>query len=177
MLRQRLRAVLQMVGNHRRLVVLPVLLALLGGGYTVATHETTSMEITAWRVVMVWPAGQQRPPDEQVFDTTITRQPLVHDTKHQLDDLERGAMGAMGGCVIASPTYRYDISFATFGVPTEDYAGNLDCATWTVTTFGVPMTVGGADGTSLYGYNLMTTLRKLTGMPLPSWWSATLPTN
>jgi hypothetical protein len=167
MLRRRGQAVLQTLGKHQGLVVLAVLLVLTGGGYTIATHETTSMEIIAWRTVMTWPEGQQRPPDVQVFDKIITQQPLVHDTKHQLDELERGAMG---GCAIASPTYRYDISFATYGVPTEVYAGNVDCGTWTVTTFGVPMTVGGADGTSLYGYNLMTTLRKLTGMPLPSWW-------
>lgn len=172
MLQQRVGAVLQTLGKHRGLVVLAVLLMLVGGGYTVATHETTSMEISAWRVVMTWPEGQQHPPDVQVFDKTITQQPLVHDTKHQLDGLERGGMG---NCAIASPTYRYDISFATYGVPTEVYDGNIDCAMWTVTTFGVPVTVGGADGTSLYGNNLMTTLHKLTGMPLPSWWSATLP--
>jgi hypothetical protein len=172
-MRQRVQAVLR-TGRGRVIAagVLVVLLVLVGGGYTVATHETTSMEITAWKTYMGWPAGQQRPPDEQVFDTIITRQPLVRDTKHQLDGLERGGTG---GCAIASPTYRYDITFATYGVPTEDYAGNLVCTTWTVTTFLVPMTVDGADNTTLYGYNLMTTLRKLTGMPLPSWWSATLP--
>jgi hypothetical protein len=34
-----------------------------------------------------------------------------------------------------------------------------------------------ADTTTLDGYNLMFTLHKLTGMPLPSWWAGTLAAN
>jgi hypothetical protein len=173
MRRPRVRAVLR-TGRGRviaALLVLVVLVVLAGSGYTVATQWATSMEITAWRTVMQWSAGQQRPPDVKVFDKIITAQPLVRDTQHQLDGLERDVI--VNGCVPTTPEYDYQFSFATNGITTQVYTGVLLCVSWGATTLGVSASVVGGNATTLYGSNLMTTLHKLTGMPLPSGCCAT----
>ncbi|MGO8946161.1 MAG: hypothetical protein ACLQUY_00565 [Ktedonobacterales bacterium] len=131
----------------------------------------TTMELIAWTTVMQWPSGQQRPPDVKTFDKIITNQALVRAVQARLNALQRGVTG---DCSTASPTDRYDFRFATSGAATQDYSGNLDCETWTVTTGGVSVPVDDPDSTTLDGYNFMATLHQLTGMPVPSWWSGTL---
>jgi hypothetical protein len=134
--------------------------------------SNTSMEIIAWTTVMRWPAGQQRPPDVKTFDKTLTDQGLVRAVQARLNALQRDVVG---GCSTASPTDRYEFRFAANGVTTQDYSGNLDCVTWSVTTRGISEKVADPGGTTLDGFNFMTMLHQLTGMPLPSWWTATLP--
>jgi hypothetical protein len=134
--------------------------------------SNTSMEIIAWTTVMHWPSGQQRPPDVKTFDKIISHQGLVGAVQARLNALQRGVVG---GCSIASPTYRYEYRFAANGVTTQDFSGNLDCVTWSVTTRGISSTVADPSTTTLDGFNFMTTLHQLTGMPLPSWWTPTLP--
>jgi hypothetical protein len=177
MLRQRMRAVLG-TWRGRLGAALVVLVILVGSGYAVATRGSQSMEIVVQTSFTSFLGGQPYAPDvTTVFDKKMTDQKLVMDTKRQLDGLPRGVSG---GCIIEPPgekQYSYEFTFAISGVPIETYSGTADCAMWTVTTLLFPHSVADADNTGLYGYNLMTTLRKLTGMPLPSWWSATLPTS
>jgi len=142
--------------------------------------RTTSLEITVRTHRMAYRAGEAVEPDETIFNETITNVELVHDVQEQLDGLQRHVRS---GTAMAPTTYIYTFRFAINGVTTQVYWGNILCPTWHVTTTVGLMTgessttdtVAGANSAVLYGYNLMTTLRKLTGMPLPSWWSATLP--
>jgi hypothetical protein len=134
----------------------------------------TTMELVAWTTVRQWPAGQQRPPDVKIFDKSITNQGLVRAVQARLNALQRGMTGE---CSIKSPTDRYEFRFAAGGATTQDYSGNIDCETWTVTTRGVSVRVDTPDSTTLDGYNFMATLHQLTGMPVPSWWSGTLATS
>jgi hypothetical protein len=165
----------------RVLVVLEVLASLALCGYVVimSNRPATSMDITVWTQVTeitVQPGKEAVfPPPVEVFNKIITDQPLVQDTEQQLDGLHRN-VGFDSG-ISASPAYVYQFSFATNGVPTEVYAGNLNGTVWSVTTWGITDGVEGPGGATLYGFNLMTMLRTLTGMPLPSWWNATLPAN
>jgi hypothetical protein len=131
----------------------------------------TTMELIAWTTVMQWPAGQQRPPDVKTFDMSITNQGLVRAVQARLNALQRGVTG---DCSVRSPTDRYEFRFATGSATAQDYSGNIDCETWTVTTRGVSVPVDTPDSTTLDGNNFMATLHQLTGMPVPSWWSPTL---
>jgi hypothetical protein len=74
-------------------------------------------------------------------------------------------------------TYLYTFRFASDGVTTQVYWGDIGTAAWQVTTGEHETTesVLGAMNAQLYGFNLLTTLHQRTGMPLPDWWSATLP--
>lgn len=133
---------------------------------------TTSLQIIAWTYVLQRKAGEQRPPDQQVFDKTITDQELVQAIQRKFESLSRNVYG---GSVIASPSYRYEFRFATDGVTTQVYAGSPNHIVWSVRTFGERATtewVGDPASTSLYGRNLMTTLHLRSGMPLPDWWEA-----
>jgi hypothetical protein len=91
----------------------------------------------------------------------------VHDLHQQMNGLQRNTF--FGGCILAPVSYTYEFRFATNGASTQVYTGDAACVTWTVTTFGVQVPVDAP-----YGTSLMFTLHKLTGMPLPSWWSVTL---
>jgi len=143
-----------------------------GGVYPTSTPlPPTTMELIAWTTVMQWPAGHQRPPDVKTFDKSITNQGLVRAVQARLNALPRGVTG---DCSAKSPTDSYEFRFTTGGVTTQAYSGNIDCETWRVMTRGVSVPVATPDSTTLDGYNFMATLHQLTGMPVPSWWSATL---
>ena len=132
---------------------------------------TTSLQIVAWTYVVRWESPGQRPPDVQVFDTTITDQELVHDIQQQFDGLQRGVRG---GTIMAQPTYWYEFRFATNDVTTQVYAGSPNHIMWHVTTPGEnPITDVVADprSGSLDGMSLLTALHVRTGMPLPGWWT------
>jgi hypothetical protein len=166
-----------------RAAALMLLSMLVVSGCASATEQTgvvyptstplppTTVELITWTTVMQWPAGQQRPPDVKTFDKSITNQGLVRAVQARLNALQRGVTG---DCSVKSPTDRYEFRFATGGATTQEYSGNIDCETWTVTTRGASVSVDTPDSTTLDGYNFMATLHQLTGMPVPSWWSATL---
>jgi hypothetical protein len=185
MLQQRVRAALR--AWHTRAVMaaaLVLLVSLAGGEFAAARqvilHEATSLEIIAWTQYDSWETGQ-RPPDVKVFDKTTTNLKLVCDVQNVLDNRPRGGWG---NCGIGSPTYYYAFRFATFGVLTQIYSGDVNCAAWTVTTLGdalgavltilFPLPSGDTvpiSGATLEGRNLMDVLHQRIGMPLPSGWS------
>jgi hypothetical protein len=143
-------------------------------------HRPTSLEVTVRTHRMGYWEGEPEEPDETIFNETITDVELVHDVQEQLDGLQRGVRS---GTAMASTTYIYIFRFAINGVTTQVYWGNILCPTWYVTTT-VELTngessttdsVAGAPSAQLYGYNLMITLHKKIGMPLPDWWTAILP--
>jgi hypothetical protein len=182
MVQQRLQAARQTLGQHWRVVVLVALLVLLEGGYAVGKLTATSMNITVWNeVVDINDLSTRPPPKYLMFDKTISNQPLVHDTEQQLDGLPWGGVfqpQVIGQSIFPRQQfYVYRFSFATFGVVTQVYEGGIGVLNWTVTTWGISLGVARADTATLYGYNLMTTLHNLTGMPLPRGWNATSPAN
>jgi len=129
------------------------------------------MEITVWRHALAYPQGQLPPPDVKIFNKTITDLGLVHDTQDQLDGSElSGPIDGGGGCTTGDTTYIYEFRFATLEVPTQIYDGYSICVVWDVTLFGVPDSgffEVGVSHITLDGANIMATLHKQTGMPLP----------
>lgn len=181
MIRRRLLAPLQ---TRRGLsaAALVLLAVLAGGGYALAHRTTpvprvTILEIVAWSHADAWSPGQQPPPDVKVFDKTITTQGLVRTVQDHLNRLQRGDGG---GCLLASQTYLYEFRFATNGMTTQTYTGDIACTTWEVVGAGKHSdTVGGAQegAADVAGENLMNWLHQQIGMPLPSWWSTIVPVN
>ena len=126
----------------RVIVVLEVLATLILCGYVVmmSNSPATSMDITVWTQNVTTQTGQGPTFPKEIFHKVIMDQGLVDDTQQQLDGLQRNVWG---GGIIASPVYLYQFSFATYGVPTEVYYGNLNGTVWTVTTWGLPSSVQG----------------------------------
>ena len=160
-----------------------VLLAVLAGGEYTLAHRTTSalriitLEIVVWSHADAWTAGQKPPPDVKVFDKTMKDQGLVRTVQDKLNGLPRGGGG---GCLLASQTYLYEFRFATNGVTTQTYNGDIACTTWQVVSAGKQSEeVGGAQEelAAVAGENLMNWLHQQTCMPLPSWWSTIVPAN
>jgi hypothetical protein len=176
MVRRQVRAARQTLGQHWRVLVLVAVLVLLAAGYAVGTHTATSMNITVWTQYddLNNLSPDYSPPKTEIFDRTISNQPLVHDTEQQLASPFRTEAASTQPVICLQVTclqvtvFWYQFSFATFGVVTQVYYGRIGFEGWTVTTWGIPLSAARADTATLYGHNLMTTLHKLTGMPLPS---------
>ena len=186
MMRQRVRAALRTRRTREVMAAALVLLVLLAGSEFAAArqgilHQATSLEIIAWTHATGWGPGQQRPPDVKVFDETLTHSELVHEIQNQLDGTIRGTWNEFAGCTLDAPDYFYELRFATFGVSTQVYSGDLDCP-WNVTTLGDAIgyattslfTIGSdtvfLGGSTLDGVEILRALHQRTGMPLPSWW-------
>ena len=129
---------------------------------------------------MLHRTGEPEVPDEEIFNKTITDEPFVRDVLERINCLKRGVRS---GRVMSETTYHYTFAFATNGVTTQTYWGDIACAAWQVTTTvqrqnGEQSTtegVLGAMSAQLYGFNLMITLQRRTGMPLPDWWHSDSP--
>jgi hypothetical protein len=134
---------------------------------------TTSLQIVAWTFVVAVEGDAERPPDERVFDQTITDQQLVEDIRQQFKSRPRNRWS--GGSVMSLTSYWYEFRFTSDAITTEIYAGLLNSNSWTVTTLGwhpVTETVAGPQGSILHGRSLLIELYKQIGLPLPDWWLA-----
>jgi hypothetical protein len=135
-----------------------------------------SLKITVWTHRVLYRPGEPEVPDAEIFNQTTTDEPFVRDVLEQFNSLKRGVRSP--GRVMSETTYHYTFVFATNGVTTQMYWGDIACPAWQVTTTvqrqnGEQSTtegVAGAMNAQLYGFNLLTTLHQRTGMPLPDWW-------
>jgi hypothetical protein len=143
-------------------------------------QATLSLKITVWTHRVLYRAGEPEVPDKEIFNQTITDEPFVRDVLEQINGLKRGVRAFR---VMCETTYHYTFVFATNGVTTQIYWGDIACPAWQVTTTvqrqnGEQSTtegVLGAMSAQLYGFNLMITLHRETGMPLPDWWHSASP--
>ena len=134
-----------------------------------------SLKITVWTHRVLHRAGETDFPDEEIFNKTTADEPFVRDVLEQINGLKRGVRS---GRVMCETTYHYTFCFATNGVTTQIYWGDIACPAWQVETTvqrqnGEQLTtegVLGAMSAQLYGFNLMITLHQRIGMPLPDWW-------
>jgi hypothetical protein len=145
--------------------VLLVLLVLVGGGYLVTTHGATSLEITVWKQYGM----NSHPTTVRIFDKTITNPQLVRAVQAQING---APVGPQSFCSVGPPSYVYQFRFATVGFPTQGYEGNSLCGGWSITMFGIPLSLlvpvdVYVDEARLDGVELLSALQQKTGMPLP----------
>ncbi len=172
MMRQRVQA---MLGQHRLVVVLVVLVILVGGGFAVVTRGATSLDITVWSHQLMLLDGQHPVPDVKIYDKTITDLGLVHNVQDQLDGGTSVSLGG-GSCATGAVVYRYQFQFATLGVPTQVYYGQAGCPGWDASVFDIPVVIPvfhvAIYGVKLDGKFILDALHEKMGMPIQNFYGS-----